>query len=156
MNSETPETEFHRLPRWAQRMLPFLSALLSASAFSYAAFIWLRTELEPVHGLRMVFFAAIGLILLFSAVLYIFNKETAWRWFIGGLTCLPILLFLQLILFLLNLLGMAVASLFEGTLPEPLRMFIEHYPSQADLAILSALFVAGVLWVANRLRKRNM
>lgn len=91
---------------------------------------------------------------ILSAIVYVFNAELAWKWLIGGLGLLPILLLLQLFIFLMTIIRMVINSIFQGSLPEPIQMFIENYPNKFDVVILSVLFIVGLLWIIDKLRKK--
>ncbi|HWO96605.1 MAG TPA: hypothetical protein VNM45_09760 [Bacillus sp. (in: firmicutes)] len=147
--------EFNNLPQWFQRTIPLISVLLSVLAFSYIIYLYNQASLELVHWVRIIIFAMIGVVLLLSSIIYVFNKESAWKGLIGGLALLPILLFLQLILLLIKIIKMIISSIFQGTLPEPVRIFIENYPSKFDIVILSVLFIGAVLWIIDKLRSRK-
>ncbi|AEG59952.1 hypothetical protein [Desulforamulus ruminis] len=153
--SSSKETEFNNLPHWFQRIIPLISVILSALAFSYVVYRYNQASLELVHWVRIIIFALIGIVSLFSAVLYAFNKELSWKWVIGGLSLIPILLALQLILLFMNIFKVAIGSILEGRLPETVRMFIENYPSKFDIIILAVLFMAGILWVIDKLRTKE-
>ncbi len=144
---------YKSLPVWLQRMLPFVSIVLSLLAFSYVFFRYTQGDLEFVHWLRIIIFSIIGVILLFSAIIYAFNQGEAWKWFVGGLTLLPVLLMLQLFLLILKVARIVIPSVFQGSVPEPIRMFIENYPSKFDIIILSVLFIIGVMWIIDQLKK---
>lgn len=147
--------EFNNLPLWVQRLLPWISLILSILAFPYIIYLTHQASLEFVHWMRMVIFAVMGLALLFSAVIYPFNKVTAWKWLLGGLSLLPLLLCLQLILLCFRILSIVAHSMIRGTLPEPIRIFIENYPSKADVLILLVLFSLGVFWIIDRLKNKE-
>ncbi|MET3506408.1 hypothetical protein [Halalkalibacter oceani] len=147
--------EFRDFPRWLQRMIPFISVMLAMLAFSYALYLYNQESLGFVHWVRLIVFTMISVVLLLSAILYFFRAELAWKWFIGGLGLLPILLLLQLILFLMTMIKMVIASLFQGSLPEPVRLFIENYPSPFDSVILAVLFIAGLVWLIQKLKKQK-
>ncbi len=153
--SSSKETEFNNLPHWFQRIIPLISVILSALAFSYVVYRYNQASLELVHWVRIIIFALISIVSLFSAVLYAFNKELSWKWVIGGLSLIPILLALQLILLFMNIFKVAIGSILEGRLPETVRMFIENYPSKFDIIILAVLFMAGILWVIDKLRTKE-
>jgi hypothetical protein len=51
---------------------------------------------------------------------------------------------------------MLIGSIFQGQLPEPIRMFIENYPSKYDVAIIIILLIVGFLVVINKLNKKKM
>ncbi|QGH32887.1 hypothetical protein GI584_01940 [Gracilibacillus salitolerans] len=144
---------YKSLPVWLQRMLPFVSIVLSLLAFSYVFFRYTQGDLEFVHWLRIIIFSIIGVILLFSAIIYAFNQGEAWKWFVGGLTLLPVLLMLQLFLLILKVARIVIQSVFQGSVPEPIRIFIENYPSKFDIIILSVLFIIGVMWIIDQLKK---
>ncbi|WP_018932243.1 hypothetical protein [Gracilibacillus lacisalsi] len=144
---------YKSLPGWLQRLLPFISIVLSLLAFSYVFYRYTQGDLELVHWLRIIIFSIIGTVLLFSAVTFVFNKEEAWKLFIGGLTLIPILLLLQLFLLILRVIRIVLQSIFQGSVPEPIRMFIENYPSKFDIIILGVLFIIGVLWIIDQLKK---
>ncbi|MFD1066516.1 hypothetical protein [Oceanobacillus locisalsi] len=147
--------EFHHLPRWFQRIIPFISIVLSVLAFSYVIYLYNLESFAFVQWIRFIIFIIIGVAMILSAIFYIFNAAFSWKWFIGTLGLLPILLLLQLIIFLLTVLRTVIDSLFQGSLPEPVQMFIENYPSKFDVVILSVLFIVGVLWMINKLRKNK-
>ena len=147
--------KFNDLPHWFQRIIPLISIILSVLAVSYVFYLYNQESLEFVHWLRAIIFTMMGFVLLSSAIIYFVNKELAWKWFIGGLGLLPILLLLQLLLFLMTIIRMVIRSIFQGRLPEPIRMFIENYPSKFDVVILSVLFIIGVLWVIDKLRNKK-
>lgn len=147
--------KFKELPHWFQRIIPLISIILSILAFSYVTYLYNQGSLEFVHWLRVIIFTMMGIVLLSSAIIYFVNKELAWKWLIGGLGLLPVLLFLQLLLFLMTIIRMVIRSIFQGSLPEPIRMFIENYPSKFDVVILSVLFIIGVLWIIDKLRNKE-
>ncbi|SFL91895.1 hypothetical protein SAMN04487943_10589 [Gracilibacillus orientalis] len=144
---------YKSLPGWLQRIVPFISIVLSLLAFSYVFFRYTQGDLEFVHWLRIIIFSIIGVVLLFSAITFAFNKEESWKLLIGGLTLLPILLMLQLFLLILKVIRIVIQSIFQGSVPEPIRMFIENYPSKFDIIILSVLFIIGVMWIIDQLKK---
>lgn len=129
--------------------------MLSLLAFSYALYLYNQESLEFVQWVRLIVFTMISVVLLLSAIFYFFRAELAWKWLIGGLALLPILLLLQLILFLMTIIKMMIDSLFQGSLPEPVRLFIENYPSTFDIVILAALFIVGLLWLIQKLKKQK-
>ncbi|GIN72920.1 hypothetical protein J14TS2_33950 [Bacillus sp. J14TS2] len=145
--------EFTEFPRWLQRILPLISLILAILAFSYSMYLYNQESLVFVQWIRLIIFAIMGLVLLFSTIFYFFNDELAWKWLVGGLTLLPILLLLQLILFLIHIIKTGISSVFAGSLPEPIRIFLENYPSKFDIVILSVLFIVGVLWIVDKLKK---
>ncbi|WP_080873489.1 hypothetical protein [Oceanobacillus timonensis] len=147
--------EFHHLPRWFQRIVPFISMILAILAFSYVIYLYNLESLAFVQWVRFIIFVIIGVTMILSAIFYIFNAALSWKWLIGALGLLPILLLLQLIIFLMTILRTVIGSLFQGSLPEPVQMFIENYPSKFDVVILSVLFVVVVLWMINKLRKNK-
>ncbi|WP_163582909.1 hypothetical protein [Gracilibacillus saliphilus] len=144
---------YKSLPSWLQRLLPFISIVLSLLAFFYVFYRYTQGDLEFVHWLRIIIFSIIGTVLLFSAVTFVFNKEEAWKLFIGGLTLIPVLLLLQLFLVILRVIRIVLQSIFQGSVPEPIRMFIENYPSKFDIIILGVLFIISVLWIIEQLKK---
>lgn len=152
----TQVDEFNNLPRWFQRIIPLIAVILSVLAFSYVSYLYNQAALEFVHWIRMIIFTIMGIVLLLSAMIYVFNREAAWKWLKGGLALLPMLLLLQLILLLMNVIRMIIRSIFQGSLPEPVRMFIENYPSKIDVGILALIFIVGVIWVIDKLRNRTM
>ncbi|PTM53338.1 hypothetical protein C8J48_3662 [Desmospora activa DSM 45169] len=103
---------FHNLPRWFQRIIPLISVILSVLTFSYVSYLYNHTALEFVHWIRMIIFTVIGIGLLLSAVIYVYNQETAWKWLKGGLTLLAILLLLPLIMLLMNVIKTAIQAVF--------------------------------------------
>lgn len=147
--------DYHRLPHWFQRMIPIISIILAVLVFSYSIYLYNQESLEFVHWIRMIIFSIMGIVFIFSTISYVFNKELAWRGLVGGVTLLPVLLMLQLILFLLSIIRIIIRSIFSGSLPEPIRVFIENYPSKFDIVILSVLFIIGVLWIIDKLRTRK-
>ncbi|MBY7145098.1 hypothetical protein KFZ56_18940 [Virgibacillus sp. NKC19-3] len=146
--------EYNNLPRWFQRIIPLISVIFSILAFSYVIYLYSQESLEFVQWIRLIIFTIIGVVLLFSAIIYVFHAELAWKSLIGGLGLLPILLLLQLFLFLMTVIRMAIESIFQGSLPEPIQLFIENYPSTFDIVILSVLFIIGLLWIIDKLRKK--
>lgn len=147
--------EFNDLPNWFQRIIPLISIILSILAFSYVAYLYNQESLEFVQWIRAIIFTVMGVVLLSSAIIYFFNNKLAWKWLIGGLGLLPILLLLQLFIFLMTIIRMIINSIFQGSLPEPIQMFIENYPSKFDVVILSVLFIVAVLWIIDKLRERK-
>lgn len=105
--------------------------------------------------IRFIIFSLISVVFILAAIIYFFNGALAWNWFIGGFGLLPILLLLQLIIFLLTIVRTAVDAIFQGSLPEPVRTFIDNYPSKFDVVILAVLFIAGVIWMINKLRNKK-
>jgi hypothetical protein len=50
---------------------------------------------------------------------------------------------------------MIISSIFAGKLPEPIRVFVENYPSKFDVVILAVLFIVGVLWTIDKLKQKK-
>jgi len=146
--------EFNDLPRWFQRIIPLISVILSVLVFSYVMYLYNQESLEFMQWIRLIIFTIMGVVSILSAIVYVFNAELAWKWLIGGLGLLPILLLLQLFIFLMTIIRMVINSIFQGSLPEPIQMFIENYPSKFDVVILSVLFIVGLLWIIGKLRKK--
>ncbi|MGP4040135.1 hypothetical protein ACTWP4_09605 [Gracilibacillus sp. D59] len=144
---------YKNLPSWLQRILPFASIVLSLLAFSYVFYRYTQGNLEIVHWLRIIIFSIIGVVLLVSTIIFAFHKEEAWKLFIGGLTLLPVLLMLQLFLLILQVIRIVLQFIFQGSIPEPIKMFIENYPSKFDIIILGVLFIIGVMWIIDQLKK---
>ncbi|MDM8101684.1 MULTISPECIES: hypothetical protein [Oceanobacillus] len=147
--------EFHHLPRWFQRIIPLLSIILSILSFSYVMHLYSLESLVFAQWIRFIIFSLISVVFILAAIIYFFNGALAWNWFIGGFGLLPILLLLQLIIFLLTIVRTAVDAIFQGSLPEPVRTFIDNYPSKFDVVILAVLFIAGVIWMINKLRNKK-
>lgn len=146
--------KFNDLPRWFQRIIPLISVILSVLVFSYVMYLYNQESLEFMQWVRLIIFTIMGVVLISSAIAYVFNAELAWKWLIGGLGLLPILLLLQLFIFLMTIIRMIINSIFQGSLPEPIQIFIENYPSKFDVVILSVLFIVGLLWIIDKLRKK--
>lgn len=147
--------EFYHLPRWFQRMIPLLSIIFSILSFSYVMHLYNLESLAFTQWSRFVIFTLISVVFILAAIFYFFNPVLAWKWFIGGFGLLPILLLLQLIIFVLTIIRSAIDAIFQGSLPEPVRMFIDNYPSKFDVVILSVLFIVGAVWIINKLRNKK-
>lgn len=150
------QINFHDFPRSVQLAFPFLSIILSGASFWYVFYLVNQESLQFIQWIRLIIFALIGVILLLSAIIFIFHKALAWKGFIFGLSLLPVLLCLQLCLFIITIIRMLIGSIFQGQLPEPIRMFIENYPSKYDVAIIIILLIVGFLVVINKLNKKKM
>lgn len=151
MSSE--ESEFQSLPPWFKRMVPFVSIILSILVFSY---VWFRyNQLSTIlleNWIRFIIIGVIGVVFLFSALVFFLNKEGGWKWFIAGFALLPVLLFFQLILFAIRAVQTLSGFVLEGSIPKPLQMFIENYPSKFDVVILAVLLIIGVSWIIKKLK----
>lgn len=143
---------FEQLPPSWQRLVPAASGVLALIAFAYASYLIALDSRQLVQWLRLIVFAVMGLVLLASAVAFARQPRKAWQWMVGGLSLIPILLMIQLLLFLLRAGFAAIGMLVHGHMPEPLRLFIERYPSKVDVVILAVLVLVGAGWL---LSKRN-
>src|SRR5699024_3920111 len=106
-------------------------------------YLYNQESLEFMQWIRLIIFTIMGVVLILSAIVYVFNAELAWKWLIGGLGLLPILLLLQLFIFLMTIIRMVINSIFQGSLPEPIQMFMKTI--QANLMLLS--YLCFLLWV---------
>lgn len=141
---------FKQLPPSWQRLVPVASGVLALIAFAYTSYLISLDSRQLVQWLRLIVFGVMGLVLLVSAVAYARQPRKAWQWMVGGLSLIPILLMIQLLLFLLRAGFAVIGMLIQGHMPETLRVFIERYPSKADVVILAVLVLVGSGWLLSK------
>lgn len=128
---------YKNLPRWFQLVIPIINMILATIAAAYINNLFDQESLGFVQWMRIVIFSIMIMLFLGSTIIYLFHKELSWKWFVSGVTLLPILLMLQFVVLLIKVIKTFITSIFQGSLPKPLQQFIENYPSKFDVIILS-------------------
>ncbi|MGI2329035.1 hypothetical protein [Planococcus sp. YIM B11945] len=156
------EETYSQQPQWVQIALPFASLFLAALAFWYT---WSKyTDLinaPEVSWLqwapRLSLIAVAGLLFLGSAVLYLLNRQSSWSAFIAGLYMVPVILFVNLIVFLMVLTGKLFGNA-NGVISGAIDPFWENLsmPSPRAIVIQSVIILIAIgFFVAKHLEKQK-
>jgi predicted membrane channel-forming protein YqfA (hemolysin III family) len=144
---------YENQPEWIRRAFPLFGLILAFILLGFAWYLYSHAPLVIERWIRIIFIAAIGFVFLMSSLFYFIKRELGWKWFMGGFYLIPVLLFLQLILLFLKIVKTLAGTIFSGEIPEPVRMFLENYPSKFDMIILGILLIFGVLQILKRLQR---
>jgi len=142
------EKNLHKSP---SQLLPTLvSLILGGSVLWYTWFRYERLINQPVSNwyswIQLAMIALIGILSLWAATLFILGKPAARDFFKLGLSAIPILLFINLIIFLVRV--------FQNILQGNASLFLERLFAQ-PYRILVILVVVIALIVLNWLNEKS-
>lgn len=147
MNSHDERT-LHK--RSSQVLLALVSLVLGSSALWYAWFRYERLVNQPDSNwyswVQLAMIALIGVLSLWAAILFILRKPAARDFFKLGLSGIPILLFVNLIVFLVRV--------FQNILQGNANLFFERLFAQ-PYRILFILVVVIALVILNSLNEKS-
>ncbi|WP_146553022.1 hypothetical protein [Rummeliibacillus sp. SL167] len=103
---------YKNLPRWLQLVIPIINMILATIAAAYINNLFDQESLGFVQWMRIVIFSIMIMLFLGSTIIYLFHKELSWKWFVSGVTLLPILLILQLVVLLIKVIKTFITSIF--------------------------------------------
>jgi hypothetical protein len=105
MNTNSGEKLGNEMPRWLIAVLPIISAVLGGVALWYT---WFRyTEMIGQSGfywyewVRPALIAGVGILFMVATLLFLLSKSSGWSVFKLGLSMIPLILLLNLIVLIL-------------------------------------------------------
>jgi hypothetical protein len=149
MNINNQENLDHQTPKW---LMPLLSLLVGGGALWYVWFqygnLMNQPQLDWYVWIRPVSMFLVGAFCLVAAVLFILDKSSAESAFMGGLSIIPLMLFLNLIVFVFRV----VRNIFQGN-ADPFPASISASPFKV---ILNIIIVVTVLSVIQEIKKSKV
>jgi hypothetical protein len=146
MSSNEIEKLSMEISIWSAISLSVISATLGSGALWFTWFrynsLLNRPEIEWYGRIQPIFFALMGILCLWAAILFVLRKPSGWPVFKTGLSMVPLLLFTNLLILLFRV----IQNIFQGNVNFFFeRVFAQPYKVILILAVVIALVLLGSL-----------
>ena len=136
-------------PKWLSSLLPVASAILGGGALW---FVWVRynsivnrPEIHWYDWLQPAGMTLVGILCLLATVLFIAGKRSAWSVFKAGLSSIPLILFINLLILMFRI----IQNIFQGN---AIAFLSRLYASPLNKVILAVVIIIILLSIVKGMK----